>query len=322
MATAEETSILDQPETDGEGSIRVVSDAALSKLAPRLGKDWRAFLRGELWINQMNIEEIESEPNLPVAERIYRLLRLWKTTSGEAPTVSCLLRHLKSFGYSIDTWEVLTKDESDFENTKKLPEPQYHNAQGGANKDVVEFCHVVETTEDLNLPGFRETLNYPKETKLDVVDVTRTNVYLARDIEGNIVHMPREKCRPVQFHTPILWENCWFHEEVTRSQLKRLFSPYEKGTFMIRESSENGFFALSVKDTSDVKSFRIKCTETGYILSDKRHFYSLTDLINCYKGTWIFTTEEGRLFLRDCIPKGRTTKVQPANETTESQIID
>ncbi|KAJ8043541.1 Tyrosine-protein kinase FRK [Holothuria leucospilota] len=316
-----------------EGLLREVSDAALSKLAPRLGKDWRAFMRGELWINQWNIEEVENEPCLPIAERIYRLLRLWKNTSEERPTISCLIRHLESFGYSTDTWDFLKECRlstastdtgvSLSESTTSLPDPEepYNLANSGINKTFVpQFCYVVETTENANLHSFQGALYFPEGTKFDVIDLSRTNVLLARDIGGNIVHIPREICRRVPFHSPVLWENGWFHEEVIRTQLEKIFSPYDKGAFLIRESSENGYLAISVKGASGVKNFKIKCTQTGYIVDDDKHFCSLTDLINFYKGIWIFTTEDGRLFLGDYVPKNTTVDgLKIPMDTTETE---
>lgn len=75
-----------------------------------------------------------------------------------------------------------------------------------------------------------------------------------------------------------------------------------------------------MKDSSDVKNFKIKCTETGYTMNDSKHFHSLTDLLNFYKGIWIFTTEDGRLFLGDYVSKNNTVDgIKITVDTTETE---
>ncbi|XP_071838828.1 uncharacterized protein [Apostichopus japonicus] len=296
---------------------RLVSDSDLSRLAPKLGREWRSFLRSELEIFHHDIEHIESDTNLTVTEKIFRLLKLWKSKRKTKATIHCLIGHLEKFDYGLETYLFLTErqttenEEDDEEgreihrssSTMETPYDIANDVTGVSNKVVPRYWFVVEVIEKTEVQGFEETLTFEKGTKLDIIDkLTGSTSYLARDKDGHVFHILKKACSRLPIHSPVLWENDWFHEEISRGQLDDIFRETDVGTFVIRNSSEVGHFAISVKAYRNVLNFKINCTHTGYQMNNNM-FYSLTDLISAYSGIPIYSTQEGKLYLRNALPK-------------------
>ena len=74
----------------------------------------------------------------------------------------------------------------------------------------------------------------------------------------------------------------------------------ENHTFLIRDGSEKGKCALSVRKNSRVDHFKIYFQLGDYSLEDSNTFESIEDLVNYYSET----TSNSRILLSKCISKG------------------
>ena len=74
----------------------------------------------------------------------------------------------------------------------------------------------------------------------------------------------------------------------------------EDNTFLIRDGSEKGKCALSVRNNSRVDHFKIYFQLGDYSLEDSSTFQSIEDLVNYYSET----TSKSKIFLSNCISKG------------------
>lgn len=292
----------------------LVSERDLSLLASKLGREWRGFLRSELEIKQCEIEHVESECSLPVAEKIFRLLKLWRSKKKDGSTVQCLVSHLQHFEYTSDTWGFLTERNATAETkvVSEVPSTSTPDrlspydtaiALGVGTRELPRFCFVAEVIENVDVRGLEETMSVSKGTKIDIVDkMTASLFYLGRDKDGHLFHIPKEICTRIPINSPVLWENSWFHEGLCREHLNDSFKNTKVGTFVIRPASQKGNFAISVKAHANILNFIIECTLTGYKVSNDT-FYSLTDLISSFSGEPIYSTHEGKVYLRRPLPK-------------------
>ena len=74
----------------------------------------------------------------------------------------------------------------------------------------------------------------------------------------------------------------------------------EDNTFLIRDGSEKGKCALSVRNNSRVDHFKIYFRLGDYSLEDPSTFQSIENLVKYYSET----TSKSKIFLSNCISKG------------------
>ncbi|XP_054770704.2 cytoplasmic protein NCK2-like [Lytechinus pictus] len=94
------------------------------------------------------------------------------------------------------------------------------------------------------------------------------------------------------------YDRDWFHGRITRGDSEKILScPGESGLFLIRESETMpGDFAVSVKAPDRVKHFKVTRSDKKFCIG-QRKFESLDDLVDHYKRSPIFSSDDGELKL-------------------------
>ncbi|XP_784072.2 cytoplasmic protein NCK2 isoform X2 [Strongylocentrotus purpuratus] len=94
------------------------------------------------------------------------------------------------------------------------------------------------------------------------------------------------------------YDRDWFHGRITRQDSEKILGcPGESGLFLIRESETMpGDFAVSVKAPERVKHFKVTRSDKKFCIG-QRKFESLDDLVDHYKRSPIFSSDDGELKL-------------------------
>lgn len=124
--------------------------------------------------------------------------------------------------------------------------------------------------------------------------VCATKVYI-EDAVPKPIDLPRDIVSP---HSDGFYDRDWFHGRITRQESEKVLScPGESGLFLIRESETMpGDFAVSVKAPERVKHFKVTRADMKFCIG-QRKFESLDDLVDHYKRSPIFSSDDGVLKL-------------------------
>ncbi|KAG1936965.1 1-phosphatidylinositol 4,5-bisphosphate phosphodiesterase gamma-2 [Pimephales promelas] len=76
----------------------------------------------------------------------------------------------------------------------------------------------------------------------------------------------------------------WFYSNLSRAEAENyLLRIPRDGAFLVRQREEPGTFALSVRAEGDIKHFLICKDNSKYVLADTYEFFSLEDMVRCFR---------------------------------------
>lgn len=130
-------------------------------------------------------------------------------------------------------------------------------------------------------PGLeRGDLALIKGQKVVVFDNTREYWWRARDNKGNEGYIPSNYVKKAGLDSEE-----WFFPSVSRTRAENILkSEGREGGFVVRNSSRENMYTLSICHDGQVRHYHIKQDETQkYFISEKHRFPSIKDLIDYHK---------------------------------------
>ena len=120
-----------------------------------------------------------------------------------------------------------------------------------------------------------------KGSKVVVFDDSRRYWWRARDERGREGYIPSNYVKKVG---QTMEGEDWFFPTLSRTRAEDILKDEGKeGGFVVRNSSRENMYTLSICHESQVRHYHIKLEEAQYYISDKHRFPSIKELIEYHK---------------------------------------